>query len=72
VYVLLGYILSCASFIPVPSNFFQREQDRLDFQDAILKALTNTINHPMLEHPGRILDIGTGTGVWAEAVGRRS
>jgi ubiquinone/menaquinone biosynthesis C-methylase UbiE len=51
---------------------FKREQDRLDFQDAIIKALTNTINHPQLDHPGRILDVGTGTGIWAEDIGERT
>ncbi|KAF2664952.1 S-adenosyl-L-methionine-dependent methyltransferase [Microthyrium microscopicum] len=47
-----------------------RERDRLNFQDIILKALTNTTHHAPLKAPQRILDLGTGTGAWAEDIAK--
>lgn len=42
------------------------EQDRLDLHHEIFLLLLNRELHKApLSHPQRILDIGTGTGIWA-------
>ena len=44
----------------------QLEQDRLDLQHHVIKLLLNGELHlAPLENPKRILDLGTGTGLWA-------
>lgn len=50
----------------------EKEQDRMDLQHHIcLLALEGKLyKSPALKKPQRILDIGTGTGVWAIDCGR--
>ena len=44
----------------------QSELDRLDLQHHVITLLLNGELHlAPLENPRRILDIGTGTGLWA-------
>lgn len=44
----------------------QPELDRLDLQHHVITLLLNGELHlAPLENPRRILDIGTGTGLWA-------
>lgn len=44
----------------------EREQDRLDVLHHVFRLLHNgELCQTELEHPQRILDIGTGTGIWA-------
>ncbi|KAI9658880.1 MAG: hypothetical protein M1829_006621 [Trizodia sp. TS-e1964] len=48
----------------------ERESDRLDMQYCILKHLFGDREYfAPLEKPARILDIGTGTGIWAIEMG---
>lgn len=63
------FVVSIHQEMSQQTNQSQREQDRLDMQDILIKALIGKHNHAALEHPGRILDIGTGTGSWAEDIG---
>lgn len=50
----------------------KREQDRMDLQHQIcLLALEGKLHKsPALRKPRRILDVGTGTGVWAIDCGK--
>lgn len=50
----------------------EKEQDRMDLQHHIcLLALEGKLyKSPALKKPQRILDVGTGTGVWAIDCGR--
>ena len=43
------------------------EQDRLDLHHEIFLKILNERLHlaPIADRPQRILDIGTGTGIWA-------
>ena len=44
----------------------EKEQDRLDLHHEILLQLMDYKHHlAPLDTPHRILDIGTGTGIWA-------
>ncbi|KAJ5233223.1 uncharacterized protein N7469_004989 [Penicillium citrinum] len=44
----------------------EREQDRLDVLHHVFRLVQNgELCQTELEHPQRILDIGTGTGIWA-------
>lgn len=45
----------------------EEEQDRMDLQHHIcLLALKGRLhNSPHLENPQKILDLGTGNGIWA-------
>jgi ubiquinone/menaquinone biosynthesis C-methylase UbiE len=45
----------------------EREQDRLDLKHHVFKLLLdgNLIRAPITKTPQRILDVGTGTGIWA-------
>ncbi|KAG6052629.1 hypothetical protein E4U17_005580 [Claviceps sp. LM77 group G4] len=56
---------------PIPSD--ELEQNREDMKHAMLMMVTE--NKPFLspvgDHPQKILDIGTGTGIWAVEVGDR-
>ncbi|GAO17644.1 hypothetical protein UVI_02002060 [Ustilaginoidea virens] len=56
---------------PIPNDDI--EQSREDMKHAMLMMLTG--NKPFLapigDHPQKILDIGTGTGIWAIEVGDR-
>lgn len=48
-----------------------KEQDRLDMLSHIVRLVTGDKLHqtPMPKPPSRILDIGTGTGIWAIEAG---
>ncbi|MCJ1393219.1 hypothetical protein MMC18_006091 [Xylographa bjoerkii] len=49
---------------PYPND--ELEQDRLDLQHHVIRLLLNGELHlASLENPKRILDLGTGTGLWA-------
>ncbi|KAG5974976.1 hypothetical protein E4U55_007915 [Claviceps digitariae] len=56
---------------PIPND--ELEQNREDMKHAMLMMLTE--NKPFLspigDHPQKILDIGTGTGIWVVEVGDR-
>ncbi|CAN8105464.1 unnamed protein product [Discula destructiva] len=41
------------------------EQERLDLQHSIATRLFEGLHLAPVERPGRVLDIGTGTGIWA-------
>jgi methylase of polypeptide subunit release factors len=44
----------------------EKEQDRLDLDyEIMLTMLDGTLHLAPLKHPRQILDIGTGTGIWA-------
>jgi ubiquinone/menaquinone biosynthesis C-methylase UbiE len=45
----------------------EREQDRLDLKHHVFKLLLGgaLIRAPIPKNPQRILDVGTGTGIWA-------
>jgi len=45
----------------------EREQDRLDLKHHVFKLLLGgrPVRAPIPPHPQRILDVGTGTGIWA-------
>jgi tRNA G46 methylase TrmB len=48
------------------ANTLQTEQERLDLHHEVLFDLLHGKHHlAPLENPERILDIGTGTGIWA-------
>ncbi|KJF60967.1 methyltransferase [Coccidioides immitis RS] len=48
----------------------EREQERLDFIHHIFRlTLGGELCYAKLDNPQRILDIGTGTGIWAMEVG---
>lgn len=50
----------------------QKELDRLDLQHHVIRLLLNDELHlAPLQDPRRILDIGTGTGLWAIEMGDR-
>ena len=51
---------------PMLIQGMQIEKDRLDLSHEIIRILIgDTIHKAPLVNPQRILDIGTGTGVWA-------
>ncbi|KAF8459795.1 S-adenosyl-L-methionine-dependent methyltransferase [Kalaharituber pfeilii] len=41
------------------------EQERLDLMHHIWRIVTGTLHLAPIENPERILDLGTGTGIWA-------
>jgi len=43
----------------------ERENDRLDLQHQLLVMLFEGLHRVPLKNPQKILDIGTGTGIWA-------
>jgi 2-polyprenyl-3-methyl-5-hydroxy-6-metoxy-1,4-benzoquinol methylase len=44
----------------------EQEQDRLDLSHHIYRMLLNgELHRAPIKNPGRVLDIGTGTGIWA-------
>lgn len=48
----------------------QKELDRLDLKHHIMMLLCdNHLHLAPLVNPGRVLDIGTGTGIWAIQMG---
>lgn len=48
------------------ANTLQTEQERLDLHHEVFFDLLHGKHHlAPLENPERILDIGTGTGIWA-------
>lgn len=50
----------------------EQEQDRLDIKYASLQLVLNdTVAFAPLEDPQQILDIGTGTGIWAIDAGEQ-
>lgn len=54
----------------VTNRITQPEQDRLDMQHAIFKALFMQRNwFAPLKRPKRVLDIGCGTGKWCMEMG---
>jgi ubiquinone/menaquinone biosynthesis C-methylase UbiE len=54
------------SSIDLDTDDAQDELDRMDFEHHIFKLLLDGRLHlNPLEHPQRILDLGTGTGIWA-------
>ncbi|TGZ81390.1 S-adenosyl-L-methionine-dependent methyltransferase [Ascodesmis nigricans] len=49
---------------PIPND--EQEQDRMQIMDQMMNLLLNGDLHTVpLENPCRILDVGTGTGIWA-------
>ncbi|KAI1499049.1 S-adenosyl-L-methionine-dependent methyltransferase [Biscogniauxia marginata] len=54
---------------PVPND--DREQNREDMKHAMMMELTDgkLFFSPIGDHPNKILDLGTGTGIWAIEVG---
>ncbi|KAK2741587.1 hypothetical protein FQN57_005570 [Myotisia sp. PD_48] len=49
---------------PLPND--EREQERLDFLHHVFRlTLDGELCYTKLENPSRILDVGTGTGIWA-------
>lgn len=50
---------------PIPND--ETEQNREDMLHAMMLELTNgkLFFAPIDDHPQRILDLGTGTGIWA-------
>ncbi|KAG6292408.1 hypothetical protein E4U09_003436 [Claviceps aff. purpurea] len=56
---------------PIPND--EMEQSREDMKHAMLMMLTGNklFLSPIGDHPQKILDIGTGTGIWAIDVGDR-
>ena len=54
------------------TSISQRELDRLDLQHHVIKLLLNGELHlAPLQDPRRVLDVGTGTGLWAIEMGDR-
>lgn len=50
----------------------EQEQDRLDIKYASLQlVLSDTVTFAPLEDPQQILDVGTGTGIWAIDAGEK-
>lgn len=50
----------------------QKEMDRIDLKHHIMTLLCHGHLHlAPLESPGKILDIGTGTGIWAIEMGEQ-
>ncbi|CAM1507862.1 Fc.00g047100.m01.CDS01 [Cosmosporella sp. VM-42] len=44
----------------------EREQERLDLEHAIsLRVFEDRLNYAPVDKPNRVLDVGTGTGIWA-------
>jgi len=58
--------LSCTVTDPL-----QKEQDRLDFQHAMFTlALDGRLAlAPMQDTPKHVIDVATGTGIWADSFG---
>ena len=55
-----------------PCGFIQRELDRIDLKHHIITLLCNGHLHlAPLHGPQKILDIGTGTGIWAIEMGEQ-
>ncbi|KAG6150504.1 hypothetical protein E4U37_006046 [Claviceps purpurea] len=56
---------------PIPND--EMEQNREDMKHAMVMMLTENrlFLSPVGDHPQKILDIGTGTGIWAIQVGDR-
>ncbi|KAG5958978.1 hypothetical protein E4U57_007965 [Claviceps arundinis] len=56
---------------PIPND--EMEQNREDMKHAMVMMLTENrlFLSPIGDHPQKILDIGTGTGIWAIQVGDR-
>ena len=49
---------------------FQREADRLDLQHHVLCLTFNSkLYFSPIEKPKNVLDVGTGTGIWAIDMG---
>ncbi|KAL8969838.1 MAG: hypothetical protein Q9183_001803 [Haloplaca sp. 2 TL-2023] len=58
--------LSCSSDSLADVSLLQQEMDRIDIKHHITKILTGgRLYLAPLGNPKRILDIGTGTGIWA-------
>ncbi|KAJ6260824.1 hypothetical protein Dda_5056 [Drechslerella dactyloides] len=59
--------LECAHFRLLWDPLSQSESDRLDLSHHVMTILQKGILHaaPIGEKPQKILDIGTGTGIWA-------
>lgn len=50
----------------------EQEQDRLDIKYASIQLVfSDTVSFAPLENPQQILDIGTGTGIWAIDAGEK-
>ena len=51
-------------------TMFQREADRLDLQHHVLCLTFNSkLYFSPIEKPKNVLDVGTGTGIWAIDMG---
>ncbi|KAA8913405.1 S-adenosyl-L-methionine-dependent methyltransferase [Sphaerosporella brunnea] len=52
--------------MPTDEDDAQKEQDRLDLNhEVLLQQLEGELHKAPLKEPNRILDVGTGTGIWA-------
>ncbi|MCJ1432955.1 hypothetical protein MMC27_002313 [Xylographa pallens] len=64
--VLYARVLTAVAQLDYPYPNDELEQDRLDLQHHVITLLLNGELHlAPLENPKRILDLGTGTGLWA-------
>lgn len=62
------YSLLTTSVYPFPND--EQELDRLDMQHHIWKQINdNKLHFAPLRDPKRILDIGTGSGIWPIEMG---
>jgi methylase of polypeptide subunit release factors len=51
---------------PADHRGVQAEQDRMDLvHEILLELLGGALHKAPLSNPQRILDVGTGTGIWA-------
>lgn len=64
----LLHCLTPLSAYPYPND--EQELDRLDMQHHMFKlVMNNKLYHVPLGNPKRILDIGTGSGIWPIEMG---
>ena len=59
-----------AGSYPLPND--EKELDRIDLKHHIMRLLCDGHLHiAPLRNPSRILDLGTGTGIWAIEIGEQ-